>query len=84
MTWTECSPESPYAGSLARCEETIRVSLPKAPPPKVVAKAIARALESRWPRARYAVGADSKLVPFGKRLLPDLLGLRIIRSHFKL
>jgi hypothetical protein len=31
---------------------------------------------------RYPVGADSTLVPLGKRLFPDWLNLRLIRSHF--
>jgi NAD(P)-dependent dehydrogenase (short-subunit alcohol dehydrogenase family) len=75
---------SPYADELARCEQVIRDSLPKAPPPKVVARAIERALSARRPRVRYPVGADSFLVPIGKRLLPDWAALQIIRSHFRL
>ena len=39
---------------------------------------------SRRPRVRYAIGADARLVPFGKRILPDWLGLKIIRTHFGL
>jgi hypothetical protein len=48
-----------------------------------VARAIHRALTARRPRVRYAVGADSFLVPLARRLLPDSLSLRLIRSHFR-
>jgi NAD(P)-dependent dehydrogenase (short-subunit alcohol dehydrogenase family) len=75
---------SPYGAQLAACEKVIRESLPKAPGPEVVARAIERALADRRPRVRYAVGADSKLVPLGRRLFPDWLNLHLIRSHFGL
>ena len=44
----------------------------------------ARALTARKPRVRYTAGADSFLVPFARRVLPDWVGLRVIRSHFDL
>jgi len=62
----------------------IRESLPKAPGPEVVARAIEHALTARWPRVRYAVGPDSWGTRFGRRFLPDSLFLRFIRSHFKI
>lgn len=73
---------SPYAERIRRCEAVIRESLPKAPPPSVVARAIHRALTERRPRVRYAIGADSTLVPIARRLLPDWIALRVIRDHF--
>ena len=48
----------------------------------MVARAVHKALSDRRPRVRYAVGADSTLVPIAKRLLPDWLALRVIRDHF--
>jgi NAD(P)-dependent dehydrogenase (short-subunit alcohol dehydrogenase family) len=84
MDWGTAAANPAYAEQLARCEEVIRVSLPKAPKPPVVARAIEKALTARRPRVRYAVGADSKLVPFARRLLPDWLGLYFIRDHFDL
>ncbi|MFI5182801.1 MAG: SDR family NAD(P)-dependent oxidoreductase [Vicinamibacteria bacterium] len=75
--------ESPYAGRLRSCEAVIRESLPKAPGPEIVARAIHRALTDRRPRVRYTVGPDSRLVPLGRRLLPDFLSLELIRSHFR-
>ncbi len=75
---------SPYGERILRCEAVIRESLPRAPGPDVVARAIGRALMDRWPRVRYAVGPDSWGTAFGRRFLPDSLFLRFIRSHFKI
>ena len=61
----------------------IRKSLPRAPGPELVARAIHRALTARRPRVRYSVGPESLAVPLGRRLLPDWLTLRLIRSHFR-
>jgi NAD(P)-dependent dehydrogenase (short-subunit alcohol dehydrogenase family) len=83
MDWGTQPSNPAYADRLARCEEVIRESLPKAPKPVVVVRAIEKALTARRPRVRYAVGADSKLVPFARRFLPDWLGLYFIRDHFE-
>lgn len=83
MSWGGSS-DSPYAERIRSCEDVIRESLPKAPPPEVVAQAILRALGDHRPRVRYAVGAESLLVPMARRLLPDRLSLRFIRSHFRI
>lgn len=79
--WPDLS-SSPYAERAERAGRVMREALPKAPPPDVVAKAIEHALTARRPRLRYPVGPDSKLVPLGRRLFPDRLILRLIRSHF--
>jgi NAD(P)-dependent dehydrogenase (short-subunit alcohol dehydrogenase family) len=81
MDWGQ-NAESPYAERLGRAERVIRDSLPRAPGPDVVARAIHHALSSRRPRVRYAVGAEARLVPLARRLLPDSLSLRFIRDHF--
>ncbi len=83
MSWGD-SGDSPYAERIRSCEDVIRESLPKAPPPEVVAQAILRALSDRRPRVRYAVGADSLAVPAVRRLLPDWLALKLFRSHFRI
>jgi short-subunit dehydrogenase len=77
------SARSAYGERLARAEQVIRESLPKAPGPELVAAAIERALTSKRPRVRYTVGPDSRMVPFGRRWLPDRWVLRLIRSHFR-
>ncbi len=48
------------------------------------AAALHRALTARGQRVRYTAGADATLVPLARRLLPDWLSLRLIRSHFHL
>jgi NAD(P)-dependent dehydrogenase (short-subunit alcohol dehydrogenase family) len=49
--WGE-EQDSAYGERIARCEQVIRESLPKAPGPEVVARTIVRALEARRPRSR--------------------------------
>ncbi len=83
MDWGE-GAASVYGDALDRCAEVVRQSLPKAPGPEVVGRAIATALTARRPRVRYPVGAESRLVPLGRRVLPDWLSLRMIRSHFRI
>jgi NAD(P)-dependent dehydrogenase (short-subunit alcohol dehydrogenase family) len=74
---------SAYGARVARCEEVIRRSLDQAPDPSVVARTILRALSARRPRTRYPVGPDSRLVPLGRRLLPDWIAERLVRAHFQ-
>ena len=81
LDWGD-SQHSPYGARIQRCEQVVRDSLPEAPPAEGVARVIHRALTSRRPRVRYTAGADRWLVPLGRRLLPDWLSLRLIRSHF--
>jgi NAD(P)-dependent dehydrogenase (short-subunit alcohol dehydrogenase family) len=73
---------SAYGERIRRAERVVRDSLQAAPGPEVVARAVERALRARRPRVRYAVGADARLVPLGRRLLPDALVLRLLRGHF--
>jgi NAD(P)-dependent dehydrogenase (short-subunit alcohol dehydrogenase family) len=82
MDWGD--PEaSAYGERIRSAERVIRESLPKAPGPAVVARAIHRALTARRPRVRYTIGAESALTPLARRLLPDRLFLRLVRSHFR-
>lgn len=82
MDWGTRRSDSPYARAASQCEQTIRESLPKAPPPRIVADAVAHALTAPRPRLRYAVGREARLVGLGKRLLGDRLNLALIRRHF--
>lgn len=50
--------------------------------PRLVAQAIARAVHSRSPRLRYAVGLDAAVMTMAKRVLPDALFERIIIDVF--
>jgi short-subunit dehydrogenase len=82
MDWGDTQP-SPYGERRDRCERVVRDSWPGAPGPEVVARVVERALTSRTPRVRYAVGPDSRLVPLGRRLLPDAWCLALIRDRFQ-
>ena len=82
--WGEAAAQSAYGAQIQNAERVIRESLPKAPGPEVVARAVLHALESKRPRVRYPVGPDSKLVPLGKRLLPERAVLALIRDHFEM
>jgi len=82
MDWGTPARGSAYAERQARCERTIRESLPKSPKPAIVANAVAHALTARRPRLRYPVGREARLVGLGKRLLGDRLNLKLIRDHF--
>ena len=83
MQWGEPG-SSVYGARALAAERVIRESLPKAPGPEVVARAIHTALSARRPRVRYTIGAEAALTPIGKRLLPDGLFQRLIRGHFSL
>jgi NAD(P)-dependent dehydrogenase (short-subunit alcohol dehydrogenase family) len=82
MDWSP-GAGSAYGDSMQRCEGAIREMLPKAPPPEDVARVIERALVARRPRVRYSAGADAKLVPIARRLLPDWLMLQLTRSRYE-
>ncbi|HEV7732462.1 MAG TPA: SDR family NAD(P)-dependent oxidoreductase [Candidatus Binatia bacterium] len=73
---------SAYGERIQRCETVIREELLVAPGPEIVARTIFTALTARRPRMRYPVGPASWLVPLARRLLPESVALRLIRSHF--
>ncbi|MEE2677376.1 MAG: SDR family NAD(P)-dependent oxidoreductase [Myxococcota bacterium] len=83
MDWGDPAA-SAYAPQASAVERVIRDALPRAPGPEAVAQVIHRALTARRPRVRYTVGAGSGQVPWARRLLPDRLSLRLLRSHFGL
>jgi NAD(P)-dependent dehydrogenase (short-subunit alcohol dehydrogenase family) len=80
--WGNGAP-SAYGERQRQCEEVIRQSLRDAPGPELVARTVHRALTVPRPRLHYPVGPASWLVPFVRRLMPDTVALRLLRSHFK-
>ena len=80
--WGSGAP-SVYGERQRQCEDVIRQSLRDAPGPELVARTVHRALTARRPRLHYPVGPASWLVPFVRRLMPDGVALRLLRSHFK-
>jgi NAD(P)-dependent dehydrogenase (short-subunit alcohol dehydrogenase family) len=83
MEWGDHG-DSAYGAAIAKCEASIRESLPKSPGPEIVARVVERALTARRPRVRYAVGNEALLVRFANRCLPDSVNLRLMRAHFGL
>ena len=53
-------------------------------PAEKVAEAVASALMSERPRARYVVGKDAQAAIFAKRFLPDRLVDALLRRQMKL
>ena len=53
---------SVYGERIRSAERVIRESLPRAPKPELVARAIHHALTARRPRVRYAVGREALAV----------------------
>jgi len=84
MVWESSPAGSAYAGQLATCERVIRESLPKAPGPEVVVRAVEKAIDARRPRARYAVGKEVLPVSIATRVLPDAIATRLFAWHFGL
>jgi NAD(P)-dependent dehydrogenase (short-subunit alcohol dehydrogenase family) len=76
---TEEYVDSRYAGAYRRSATTTRLSQPLMGSPASVARVIARAHESRSPRARYLVGPDAQALALVERLAPTALKDRISR-----
>jgi short-subunit dehydrogenase len=76
---TEEHAASRYAGAYRRSLATTRLSQPLMRSPESVARVIARALESRAPRARYLIGADAQALALVERLAPTALKDRLSR-----
>jgi NAD(P)-dependent dehydrogenase (short-subunit alcohol dehydrogenase family) len=67
-----------YGAAIERFRKVIQDTAERGIPPEKVAKAIAHALESNRPRARYLVGLDAKVQARLKPLLPTPLFDRIV------
>ena len=69
----ETEVDSPYRKAYARVETTAGVISSLAPSPNVVARTIVTAVETRWPRNRYLVGADAYAIAAANPLLPRIV-----------
>ena len=76
------STQGPYAGQAATVEKVLSGGR-FASSPDVVAKAIGRAVTSRRPRTRYAVGLGAKPVIYARRVLPDRVVDALVRVTFR-
>jgi len=70
-----------YAGASTGSEEGRQRSKTT---PEDCAKVILKAIESRHPKARYPVTSSTKLLTFGKRILPDSMLDSILRKRFRI
>jgi NAD(P)-dependent dehydrogenase (short-subunit alcohol dehydrogenase family) len=71
--------DSSYGALLAHVEELVEALLKKyARPPEEVAKVIARALDARHPRFRYAVGPDALITHLARGKIPAVLWRDIV------
>ncbi len=61
----------PYAGLVQSLDEQIRTMTPRGTAPAVVADVVVRAATARRPRTRYRVGAMSRGLVLGRRVVPD-------------
>jgi NAD(P)-dependent dehydrogenase (short-subunit alcohol dehydrogenase family) len=71
--------DSPYRTAYERSLTGIRLARPFMGDPKRVAKAIASAIGSRFPRPRYLVGYDAMSMAAMQRVVPTMLRDRITR-----
>jgi NAD(P)-dependent dehydrogenase (short-subunit alcohol dehydrogenase family) len=69
----ESEANSPYRKAYTRVEATAGVISSLAPSPNVVARTIVTAVEARWPRNRYLVGADAYAIAAANPLLPRIV-----------
>jgi NAD(P)-dependent dehydrogenase (short-subunit alcohol dehydrogenase family) len=76
------STQGAYAGQAATVEKVLSGGR-FASSPDVVAKAIGRAVTSRRPRTRYAVGLGAKPVIYARRVLPDRVVDALVRFTFR-
>ena len=75
------SGEGPYAEQAAAMVANVErfYTEEKSSPPEVVSNTIARAIEARRPRTRYAIGKYAKPLLFCRKLLSDRLFDRLMR-----
>lgn len=75
IDWQHSVRAAEYAGLRARLHHGGRDRWEL--PPAAVSKVLVRALEARWPRARYRVTVPARAAAVMKRLLPDRLSERL-------
>lgn len=73
-----------YGAAIEKFRKVIEDTAERGIPPEKVAKAIAHALESDRPRARYLVGLDAKLQARLKPLIPTSVFDRIVARQLNL
>lgn len=75
----EQRPGSRYQAAYARAERALRWGNPLMGDPATCAGTIAGALDARFPRARYLVGLDARLLSAAQQLTPTSIRDRVTR-----
>ena len=73
----------PYGGLARALDKAIREQTPKGTSPDAVARVVVRAATGPRPRARYRVGAVSRGLVLGRRVVPDRAWDALMRSQFR-
>jgi NAD(P)-dependent dehydrogenase (short-subunit alcohol dehydrogenase family) len=76
--------DSRFGSAYKRTEQTLKLSSPIMGEPSQCAKAIANAVSTRRPRARYLVGIDAIALAAADRLTPTMMKDRVLRLTFGL
>ena len=76
-TWSQDLKDM-YKEGFTRIKDAATAAGEQAQPARVVAAAVAHALQSRWPKTRYLVGSDAAIRSWLALLLPDRLNDWII------
>jgi len=71
--------ESRYAEAYQRARRALELTAPIMGDPSSCASTIAKALETRMPRARYLVGADAHVLAFTSTFTPTIVKDRVTR-----
>ncbi|WFE19899.1 oxidoreductase [Solwaraspora sp. WMMD937] len=77
------SGRGPYADQAALGAAILAVEDGPASPPSVVADAVARAVRARRPRTRYPVGRAARVILAARRILPDRVFDRFVRTMLR-
>lgn len=73
----------PYGGLARALDTAIRERTPNGATPEAVARVVVRAATSRRPSTRYRVGAMSRGLVLGRRVMPDRVWDALMRSQFR-
>ena len=79
----DTSGRGPYADQAALGAAILAVEDGPASPPSVVADAVARAVRARRPRTRYPVGRAARGILAARRILPDRVFDRFVRTMLR-
>lgn len=75
--------DGPYAGLLRAMDTAVRERTPQGASPESVARVVVRAATRRRPATRYRVGAMSRSLVLGRRVMPDRAWDALMTRQFR-